>query len=131
MKLRNFVFAILTGIGIGIPVTLVCMISIGGWNAVVMEFLVWTIASALFGVLSVVTFSNEKMNMILATALHCVGCLLITVGACFIIGYADSFFEILLAVAPVFAVVYIAIYSMNFFTMRKNAKKANEALGKK
>lgn len=131
MKLGNFIFAILTGIGIGIPVTLVCMISIGGWNAVVMEFLVWTIASALFGVLSVVTFSNEKMNMILATALHCVGCLLITVGACFIIGYADSFFEILLAVAPVFAVVYIAIYSMNFFTMRKNAKKANEALGKK
>ena len=131
MKLRNFVFAILTGIGIGIPVTIVCMISIGGWNAVVMEFLVWTIASALFGVLSVVTFSNEKMNMILATALHCVGCLLITVGACFIIGYADSFFEILLAVAPVFAIVYIAIYSMNFFTMRKNAKKANEALGKK
>lgn len=131
MKLRNFVFAILTGIGIGIPVTLICMISIGGWNAVVMEFLVWTVASALFGVLSVVTFSNEKMNMILATALHCVGCLLITVGACFIIGYADSFFEILLAVAPVFAVVYIAIYSINFFTMRKNAKKANEALSKK
>ena len=131
MKLGNFIFAILTGIGIGIPVTLICMISIGGWNAVVMEFLVWTIASALFGVLSVVTFSNEKMNMILATALHCVGCLLITVGACFIIGYADSFFEILLAVAPVFAVVYIAIYSINFFTMRKNAKKANEALGKK
>ena len=131
MKLRNFVFAILTGIGIGIPVTLICMISIGGWNAVVMEFLVWTVASALFGVLSVVTFSNEKMNMILATTLHCVGCLLITVGACFIIGYADSFFEILLAVAPVFAVVYIAIYSMNFFTMRKNAKKANEALSKK
>ena len=116
MKLRNFIFAILTGIGIGIPVTIVCMISIGGWNAVVMEFLVWTIASALFGVLSVVTFSNEKMNMILATALHCVGCLLITVGACFIIGYADSFFEILLAVAPVFAVVYIAIYSINFFS---------------
>ncbi len=131
MKLRNFVFAILTGIGIGIPVTLICMISIGGWNAVVMEFLVWTVASALFGVLSVVTFSNEKMNMILATALHCVGCLLITVGACFIIGYADSFFEILLAVAPVFAVVYIAIYSINFFTMRKNAQKANEALSKK
>lgn len=131
MKLGKFIFAILTGIGIGIPVTLVCMISIGGWNAVVMEFLVWTVASALFGVLSVVTFSNEKMNMILATALHCVGCLLITVGACFIIGYADSFFEILLAVAPVFAVVYIAIYSINFFTMRKNAKKANEALSKK
>ncbi len=127
----KYIIAILTGIGIGIPVALICMICIGGWNAVIMEFLVWTVASALFGVLSVVTFSNEKMNLVLATALHCLGCLSITVGACAIIGYADSFFEILFAVAPVFAIVYVAIYSVNFFTMRKNAKKANEALSKK
>ncbi len=131
MKLRNYIFAILTGIGIGIPVTIICMLAIGGFNEVVMEFLVWTVASALFGVLSVVTFSNDKMNLILATALHCIGCLLITVGACWVIGYADSFFEILIAVAPVFVVVYVAIYSVNFFTMRKNAKKANEALSRK
>lgn len=131
MKLRDFIFAMLTGIGIGIPVTLVCMISIGGWNTVVKEFLVWTIASALFGVLSVVTFSNDKMNLVLSTALHCVGCLLITVGACAIIGYANNFFEILLSIAPVFVVVYVAIYSANFFTMRKNAKKTNEALSRK
>lgn len=131
MKLRDYIFAILTGIGIGIPVTLICMISIGGWNQTIMEFLVWTVASALFGVLSVITFSNDKMNLILATALHCVGCLLITVGACAIIGYADSFLEILLAVAPVFVVVYAAIYSINFFTMRKNAKEANEVLSRK
>lgn len=131
MKLRDLINAILTGIGIGIPVTLVCMISIGGWNEVVKEFLVWTVASALFGVLSVVTFSNDKMNLVLSTALHCVGCLLITVGACAIIGYANNFFEILLSIAPVFVVVYVAIYSINFFTMRKNAKKANEVLSKK
>lgn len=131
MKLKDLIIATLTGIGIGIPVTLICMISIGGWNEVIMEFLVWTIASALFGVLSVVTFSNEKMNLILATALHCIGCLLITVGACWVIGYADSFFEILLSVAPIFVVVYVSIYSVALFSMRKNAKKANEALSKK
>lgn len=131
MKLRDLIIATLTGIGIGIPVALICMVCIGGWNEVIMEFLVWTVASALFGVLSVVTFSNDKMNLVLATALHCVGCLLITVGACWVIGYADSFFEILLSVAPVFVVVYVLIYLVSFFTMRKNAKKANEALGKK
>lgn len=131
MKLRDFIIAILTGIGIGIPVTLICMICIGGFNKVVMEFLVWTIASALFGVLSVVVFKNDRMNMILSTALHCVGCLLITVSACAIIGYADNFFEILLSIAPVFIVVYVAIYSINFFTMRKNAKQANEVLNRK
>lgn len=131
MKLRDFIIAILTGIGIGIPVTLICMICIGGFNKVVMEFLVWTIASALFGVLSVVVFKNDRMNMILSTVLHCVGCLFITVGACWVIGYADNFLEILLSVAPVFIVVYVAIYSINFFTMRKNAKKVNEALSEK
>lgn len=131
MKFRDLIIAILTGIGIGIPVTLICMISIGGFNGVVKEFLVWTIASALFGVLSVVTFKSDRLNMISATVLHCVGCLLITVGACAIIGYADNFFEILLAVAPVFIIVYVVIYSVNFFTMRKNAKKANEALSRK
>ncbi len=131
MKLRDFIFAILTGIGIGIPVTLICMISIGGFNSVVMEFLVWTIASALFGVLSVVTFKSDRMNMILSTALHCVGCLLITVGACWVIGYADNFLEILLSIAPVFIVVYVAIYSVSFISMKINAKKANDALSKK
>ncbi|MBR2715778.1 MAG: DUF3021 domain-containing protein [Ruminococcus sp.] len=131
MKLRDLVIAVLTGIGIGIPVTLICMICIGGMNAVVMEFLIWTVASALFGVLSVVTFTNEKMNLILATALHCVGCLLITVGACAIIGYADNFLEILVSVAPVFVLVYAAIYSVKVITMKKNAKKVNSALNEK
>lgn len=131
MKLRDFVFAMLTGIGIGIPVALICMICISGWNEVIMEFLVWTVASALFGVLSIVTFSNDKMNLVLATALHCIGCLLITVGACAIIGYSDNFFEILVAIAPVFAIVYVAIYSVSFLSMKINAKKANEALNRK
>ncbi|MBQ7133158.1 MAG: DUF3021 domain-containing protein [Ruminococcus sp.] len=131
MKLRDLIIATLTGIGIGIPVALICMVCIGGWNEVIMEFLVWTVASALFGVLSVVTFKNDKMNLVLATALHCVGCLLITVGACWVIGYADNFFEILVAIAPVFAIVYVAIYSVSFISMKINAKKANDALSKK
>lgn len=131
MRIKELLTAVLTGIGIGIPVALICMICIGGWNPIVMEFLVWTIASALFGVLSVVTFSNDKMNLVLATALHCIGCLLITVGACAIIGYSDNFFEILVAIAPVFAIVYVAIYSVSFISMKINAKKANEALNRK
>ena len=41
MKFKDLFFAVLTGIGIGIPVTLICMVSIGGYNPVVQEFLVW------------------------------------------------------------------------------------------
>ena len=131
MKIKDFILAMITGVGIGIPVTLVCMISIGGFNAIVMEFLVWTVASALFGVLSVLTFKNEKLNLIASTAIHCIGCLLITVGACAIIGYSSNFFEILLSVAPVFVVVYAVIYGGSLISMKINARKANEALKEK
>ena len=131
MKIKNLVFAILTGIGIGIPVALICMICMGSWNETIMEFLVWTVASALFGVLSFVTFSSDKMNPILATTLNCVGCFLITIGACGIIGYAESFFELLKVVAPVFVAVYVAIVVIGAISMKINEKKANEALSKK
>ena len=131
MKLRDFVFAMLTGIGIGIPVALICMICISGWNETIMEFLVWTVASALFGVLSVITFKSEKMNPILSTTINCAGCFLITIVACTIIGYAESFLELLMVVAPVFIAVYVAIVAIGAISMKINEKKANEALSKK
>ena len=131
MKLRDLFTAVLSGIGIGIPVALICMVSIGGYNAVVQEFLVWTIASALFGVLSAVTLKNDRMNLILSTVLHCLGCLTITISACAIIGYGDNLLDILISVAPVFAAVYVTIYLISFISMKRNAKKANEALNNK
>lgn len=131
MKLRDLFTAVLSGIGIGIPVALICMVSIGGYNAVVQEFLVWTIASALFGVLSAVTLKNDRMNLILSTVLHCLGCITITISACAIIGYGDNLLDILISVAPVFAAVYVSIYLISFISMKRNAKKANEALNNK
>ena len=131
MKIKDFCLAVITGIGIGIPVTLICMISIGGFNEIVKEFLVWTIASALFGVLSVVTFRNEKLNLIVSTILHCAGCLGITVGACAVIGYSSNFGEIMLSIAPVFLIVYAVLYGVMIISMKINARKANEALEKK
>ena len=131
MKLRDLFTAVLSGIGIGIPVALICMVSIGGYNAVVQEFLVWTIASALFGVLSAVTLKNDRMNLILSTILHCLGCITITISACAIIGYGDNLLDILISVAPVFVAVYVSIYLISFISMKRNAKKANEALNNK
>ncbi len=131
MKVNNYVFAMLTGIGIGIPVALICMICISGWNETIMEFLVWTVASALFGVLSVLTFSNDKLNPILATVLNGIGCFLITICACGIIGYADKFTELIMVVAPVFIIVYVGIIVIGGVISKINEKKANEALSKK
>ncbi len=127
MKIKDIILACITGIGIGMPITILCMTLIGGYNGVIKEFLVWLIASALFGALSLL-FRISKLNLVVATIIHCVGCLLITCGACKIIGYSDSFSQILLAVLPVFVVVYGVIYAVSIISMKKEAKKANEAL---
>lgn len=125
----KIMLACLLGIGIGIPITLICIISMGGFNDTIKEILVWTVASALFGVMSLVTFGNDRMNFILATVLHCAGCFGITVGTCAINGYAnkESFWYLLI----VFVIIYVALYGGSLISMKINARKANEALSKK
>lgn len=125
----KIMFACLIGIGTGIPITLICITAMGGFNETIKEIVVWTVASALFGVLSVVTFGNDRLNFILATLLHCAGCFGITVGTCAINGYADkSSFGFLLLI---FVIVYGVLYGSSLISMKINAKKANEALEKK
>ncbi len=125
----KILFACITGIGIGIPITLTCIISLGGFNDTIKEILVWTAASALFGIMSVVTFGNDRMNFVLATVIHCAGCFGITVGTCAINGYAGkgSFGYLLL----IFVIVYGVLYGGSLISMKINARKANEALSKK
>lgn len=130
MKIKNLVLALISGIGIGMPITILCMALIGGWNSIIKEFLVWIVASALFGILSLI-FNSNKMNLILSTVIHCVGCLAVTCGACTIIGYSDNFFDILLFVLPVFAVVYAVIYGITIINAKKEAKKITETLNNK
>lgn len=130
MKIKNTILASITGIGIGMPITLLCMTVIGGFNSVIKEFLVWLIASALFGVLSLI-FKSYKLSLPVVTAIHCIGCFAVTCGACAVIGYSDNFSEILLAVVPVFVIVYAVLYIVALAVAKREAKKVNEALDKK
>lgn len=128
-KISELMAACITGIGIGVPITLCCMTLIGGFNGVVREFLVWTIASALFGVLSLVLFQNPgNLSLPAATVLHCLGCMAVAAGAGAIAGYTDSFLELLLGILPVFLVVYVVVYGAFFFAMKKEAEKINREL---
>ncbi len=130
MKIKNTILACISGIGIGMPITLICMILIGGWNSAVKEMLVWLVASALFGILSLI-FNNYKTNLLLATVIHCVGCLAVTCTACTINGYSENFFSMLLAILPVFIVVYAVIYSVAMINAKKEAKRITESLKNK
>jgi len=131
-KLYSILTACITGIGIGVPITLVCMTVLGGFNGVVKEFLVWTVASALFGALSLVLFQMPgNLSLPAATALHCLGCMLVATSAGAIIGYAESFLSLFLAILPVFLVVYVLLYGGFYLAMKKEAQRINEELNKK
>lgn len=124
--------ACLTGIGIGVPITITCMILLGGFNGAVREFLIWTVASALFGVLSLVIFQMPNdLSLPTATLLHCAGCLVVAAGAGALCGYAENFGELLLAMLPVFLVIYGILYLSTYKAMKAEARRINEELEKK
>jgi len=131
-KLFPVFAACISGIGIGVPITLLCMTLIGGFNDVIREFLVWTVASALFGVLSLLLFQQPgNLSLPAATALHCVGCMTVAAGAGAIVGYGDSFLTLLLAILPVFLVVYSILYGASYIAMKKEAQRINAELEQK
>lgn len=117
------------GIGTGIPVTLLCMTLIGGYNPIIREFLIWTVASALFGIYSgLISKRSERLNLPSAMALHCALCLVTATAAGALCGYSDSFVELLLGILPVFVVVYAVIYGLSIASMKRYEKRINEAL---
>lgn len=131
MKLNasHIIQSVLSGIGIGFPVTLLCMTAIGGWNGVILEFVVWMAASALFGLLSgVLFFSKHDLPLPAAMGLHCLGCFAVAVGAAAIIGYAENILDLIAAIAPVFVIVYAVIYAVCFAFMKYQEKQINAAL---
>lgn len=131
MKNTSLKQYIMSGLGVGFPTTLLCMTIIGGFNGVIFEFMTWMIASALFGLVSGLTFSRENLSLPLATIIHCVCCFIIATLAATIIGYADSFWKICIGVLPVFIVAYLIIYFICFLSMKRKANKINELLNNK
>ncbi len=121
---------LITGIGIGIPVTLTCITLMGGYNDTIMGIIIWTVASALLGLVSGLIFHFGKFNLPISTALHCLSCLIIAVGASTICGYGDNFFSILIKVLPIFVVVYAILYTIALINMKIQSKKVNEKLNK-
>lgn len=133
MKIKSsaIIQSALTGMGFGFPVTLLCMTAIGGYNAVIAEFLVWLVASALFGILSDVLFhSKNDLPLPAAMALHCVGCFLVAVSAAAIIGYSENLLDLICGILPVFVIVYVIIYAVCILIMKHHEKQINEALNK-
>lgn len=129
--MKKYVLNAIIGMGFGFPITLLCMILIGGYNAVMKEFLVWMAASALYGVLS--TIMDEKkfdMPLLVSIGLHFVGCVVITMGAALLCGYVSSIADVLPILIPA-VVIYAVVCLICFLLMKQNEKAVNKALEEK
>jgi hypothetical protein len=121
---------LLTGTGIGFPVTVLCMTLVGGFNQATRELMIWLLASTLFGLTSGLFYQKLNLNLLAATALHAVCCLGIASTAGWLCGYADSFLELVKAILPVFVLIYTFVYLGVFFSMTREAKQINDSLEK-
>ena len=129
--MKKYVLNAIIGMGFGFPITLLCMILIGGYNVVMKEFLVWMAASALYGVLS--TIMDEKkfdMSLPVSIGLHFFGCVAITMGAALLCGYLRSVADVLPILIPVI-IIYAVVCLICFLLMKQNEKQINKALKEK
>lgn len=129
--MKKYALNAIIGMGFGFPITLLCMILIGGYDPVMKEFLVWMAASALYGVLS--TIMDDKkfdMPMPVSIGLHFFGCVAITMGAALLCGYVSSIADVLPVLIPA-VIIYAVVCLICFLLMKQNEKQINKALEEK
>ena len=129
--MKKYILNAIIGMGFGFPITLLCMLLIGGYNVVMREFLVWMAASALYGVLSTV-MDSKKLDMPLPVSigLHALGCIVITMGAALLCGYIQSVADVLPILIPAI-LIYIVVCLVCFLLMKQTEKQINKALEEK
>jgi hypothetical protein len=129
--MKKYILNAIIGMGFGFPITLLCMILIGGYNVVMREFLVWMAASALYGVLSTV-MDSKKLDMPLPVSigLHALGCIVITMGAALLCGYIQSVADVLPILIPAI-LIYLVVCLVCFLLMKQTEKQINKALEEK
>lgn len=129
--MKKYVLAAITGMGIGFPITLLCMTLVGGYNPVVRELLIWMSASALYGLLSVAMDSKKfDMPLPLSIGLHLFGIVAITMGAALLCGYVSGMGSVLAILLPT-VVIYLVVCGLCYWLMKKDEKQINKALQEK
>ena len=129
--MKKYVLNAIIGMGFGFPITLLCMSLIGGYNEVVREFLVWMVASALYGLLSTVMDSKKfDMPLPVSIGVHFFGCVAITLGAALLCGYIGSVADVLPILIPAI-LIYVVVCFICVLLMKQNEKKINKELEEK
>ena len=129
MNWKNLWSRIRTGLLNGMLVQLFLLWTMLGTYGSALEITVWMAASAIYGVSSGI-FDWERLSLLGATVLHFFLSYLVTVGACWFLGYGKTLAECALHCLPLFLILYILIYLGIVLVIRVEMKKINKKLQK-
>jgi len=121
---------ILGSIGIGAIITTIVTCICGGFDESVRRIIVWLIASALFGIASLLIFGKDRLSLPVATALHAAICFAITIASVALCRYDGGLGGNILIIAIVFVVVYVVIYIIMYAISKSEERKINQKLSK-
>ncbi len=126
---------IMVGLSIGFVCTTVCLWIFGAYEAtgiaVMRQFTTWLMASALYGLISLIY--DTSIPLPASLSIHFIGCAAITFIASIISGIMEfmPWYEWFIHVLPVFVLIYIVIGAVTTITTRCQAKKINKKLDEK
>ena len=120
---------VVMGLGIGFVVSTVCLSLMRGMDETMQNVLAWMIASVLYGLISMI-YDTEWLPLPGLIAVHFCGCVTVTLGTAWFLGYADSLLMLARDIVPVFVLIYIIIGIGITFYARQDTKKLNKRMGK-
>ncbi len=126
---------IIIGLAIGFVVTTISLWCFKVYEApgisVMREFTTWLVASALYGIISLIYDTDIPFPVSLI--IHFTACAAVTFAAAFVSGIMEfmKWYEWFIYVLPVFILIYIVIGAAITITTRCQAKKINEKMKEK
>lgn len=131
--MKNLFKHIAVATAIGFPCTLICLWIFGAYDATGMVVLrmctVWYIASILYGVIGMI-YDFDILALPVTMLIHFIVCFAITIIAAAAAGLLQimSFGKMLLAVTPVFVIIYAVICVMTTIAIKRDEKQINNKI---
>lgn len=124
-----FLYAIV-GIGIGSIVSTIILTLVFGMTELIQNLIVWLIASAIFGLISLV-YESERLTFLTATCIHAPVVFIIALVSGWILGYGEGSIVLLLErMMPRIVLTYIIVHFVLFLIRRTAVQDVNSRLKK-
>lgn len=130
-KLQMTLSYMIVAVGIGSIVITLSLLLTFGLTDVLKQLVVWLIASAIIGIISMV-YECDRLTYLTATLIHAPVTCLVALCCGWILDYSDgSLFLLISRMLPVIVVLYAAMHLILFLFRRANVSDINTRLQKK